>query len=144
MVLLPLTILLVFIALTIAGVWMLYLVIHWLVTLSRQLGRLLAGLGHHRRAIHRQPADVDSDARGFQRCPARGDRIRGLPRGVEDQHQRFAAVRQRPVAAVQLELQLAAIRRAKARAPAAIVQLDALERRGALPLSFGAPRRCRR
>ena len=34
MVILPLIILLVFIALTIAGVWMLYLVIHWLFTLA--------------------------------------------------------------------------------------------------------------
>jgi len=34
MVILPLTILLVFFALTIVGVWMLYLVIHWLFTLT--------------------------------------------------------------------------------------------------------------
>lgn len=34
MILLPLTVLLVFFALTIAGIWMLYLVIHWLVTLA--------------------------------------------------------------------------------------------------------------
>ena len=53
-------------------------------------------------------------------------------------------VGQRPVAAMQLELQLAAIRRAEARAPAAIVQVDALERACAAPCPWSAPRRCRR
>ena len=57
-------------------------------------------------------------------------------------------VRQRPVAAVQLELQFAPVGRAKARAAAAIVQVDAVELRRAcrrsLVLAGWTPRRCRR
>ena len=52
--------------------------------------------------------------------------LSALP-SVKDQHQRFASFRQRPVAAVQFELQFAAVRRAKARASAAIVQIDAVD-----------------